>query len=340
MSKRLASMLDTTKGSIIFSSFRKDCTVCVDISDEIEISDLLLQFIGRYDDRGRSVEDIQIHINELDITQDIKGILTKELNGVNSARFEEEYRIGLEKHYVNYPTINETPESMREKGNELLSQPLGNQFLVKIGDSSNGWEGNLDIVNFIYQHINIPPLSLKNVLDMFNHRNTTNHTLLSLKPIKIVFSSSILGNINSRARGILEFSVQVQGKNPLEDRVIKLENRVEILEQKVLKIENDIVDIKTSISKIEDKIIKIKERISALETWKTEADKKISALEIWKIDVDKKISTLETWKIDVDKKISALETWKSARETLIAVKNQACTETISIDGEKGDIIIL
>lgn len=261
MNDFLNNNIDTFTGNIIFSAYMKDVFVRLNFLDSDNIIEIFLQLTGRYDDQGRGIEDLNVYLNKLDITREIREEISQELDGRNATQYISQYKECLNNHYYYYPKINETLSEMKARGNELLNSPLSKQFTSKLGDFNHGWSGHLGIFNFIYREINFPSISINRVLNLYNARNATNFSLKDLKPITFTFSSGPLFNSNSFGKGCLYFSINKIIENPIVHSVKELNAQVDSLT-------DDLKEMSNTIQTLQQQATDLAKQNTKLEKWK------------------------------------------------------------------------
>ena len=186
--------------------------------------------------------------------------------------------------------------------------------------------GHLGIVNFLFREIDIPSISIAKILTAYNAENSTDHSLSSLTPVKIAFSSGPLFNSNSVGNGCLWFTIQKQTVNPLANYVKELDARISTLEEKVNGISVTIEQIKQQVSDIITDIHEKQQRIAELENWRSSASMDIVSI---KDILDQ-----------TEERVERLEEWKARMHTSISLHNSGGEQTIRLDGEAGDILLL
>lgn len=202
---------------------------------------------------GVSCNDIHLYIDGIDFTKLFIDALKANIDKRNAADVKKEYAFALEKWLELEEKMGAaygTQDIQKEKQivQQLLNTtPLSN-VLNQLGDTKVGWGGNLHIINFLYNEIELEPVSLVKLVDK---HNTLNATQIDKQQIKrITFSSgpcrlfSNDWNPLDVPTGGLDCLFEIRYHNLLEDRVEKLEHQMETLQTE---ISNSLVAIEEAI---------------------------------------------------------------------------------------------
>lgn len=139
----------------------------------------------------------------------------------------------------------------RAKAQQLLATVPLSATLDRLGNRRAGWGGHLHIFNFLYTLIEIPPISLHELITRHNaanagaeiQREDIRTAMFSLGPCR--FFNAGWDPRNPLPAGSLSCLIESHHHDPLEDRVTALEEKLAALQAQIT---GDLKAIRTALS--------------------------------------------------------------------------------------------
>lgn len=192
---------------------------------------------------GSGLHDLHIYIKGNDITNSVIYVLKNKLDLADQNNLKSEYQLALdgwlsleEKLGDDWPPGN-ILELERNIANTLVNKLPISKNINKLGDNSVGWNGNLHIINFLYKHIKIAPISLQEVIEHFNKNNQIQIIFSELGDSELIFSSGscrlFANDWNPKKyypSGVLNYRIEYFYKNPFIDQINDIIKRLTSLE--------------------------------------------------------------------------------------------------------------
>lgn len=176
----MSNYLNTITGTIDFGPFSEETSVYLAVSkDDLQwIEDIEFILYGQPSpSNGISVDDLYIYLNGFDIHQQVLSGLRKLLDGSDQAEIKKSYqsaveeRIELDRERINrfkniifFGGLSRDLKKEEQLSEEISSRPKLSEALTKLGDRTLGHHGSVDVFNYLYRRIEIPPLSLRELI--------------------------------------------------------------------------------------------------------------------------------------------------------------------------------
>lgn len=235
--------------TLSFHGFRQYYTFDLSIQHGLPLVDVLLSLHGACDGEGRSISGIHIYLNDLDLTAAVQSSFAAAL-AKDASRVKTQYKAALAKHIARYPsgaTGGESPSAMNALGSKLLAGDLAGQVKDQLGDHRLGWAGHLGIINFLYEDIDFPPLSVSDLLNTYNSGKGTSETLTRAGKCRITVSSGSIDDPSASKVGALALRLEVMRQNPLSDKVDSLIEEVKLVQEQIKEIGLQSKDLQEAI---------------------------------------------------------------------------------------------
>ncbi len=239
------------ENTINFKIFNSEHTVLIPSQDINLLTDIYLQIYGHpsYLETGRQVgiglDDLHVYLNQYDVTNSIIVRLRNNLDNMDQERVKSQYKKALDNWLKLEENLGATyPGKGIGKDRDIAKRNLEMQpisaNLSKLGDMTSGWGGNLHIFNFLYKQIDLSTVSLKKVIEHYNSTAMEPVDLSNLGSIRITFSvgtcrlfSSAWSSIHPLPAGSLTYRLEFNYHDPLIDKVLSLEKKVNDLKTEI-----------------------------------------------------------------------------------------------------------
>lgn len=205
---------------------------------------------------GVGVDDVHVYLNDRDFTPLIIADLQGKLDTLDQHELKTQYRRALDawldletKLADAYPTNDLAAE--RATAQQLLATVPLSSTLNKLGDRRAGWGGRLHIFNFLYTVIEVPPISLNDLITSYNAANPGSEippedirtAIFSVGPCRLF--TPHWDPRDPLPAGSLSYLIEGHYHDPLEDRVKALEQNLATLQAQITA---DLRTIRTALS--------------------------------------------------------------------------------------------
>lgn len=184
--------------SITFGEFAFERVISV-LKNEDELSDVEFIFFGQPSPLTcYCPDDIHIYFNHHDLTGHTIKALKRRIDQSDQKLFLSQYKECLDKWLYFEEALGGTLPSLdpsfdltkeREAVETLLNTNPLSDNLKQLGDLNIGWRGTLHLFNFLYNQINLQPLSLKEIISSYNEVMDNKISFPPSGPWRLTFSS-------------------------------------------------------------------------------------------------------------------------------------------------------
>jgi hypothetical protein len=237
--------------SLDFGSLCHEHIIAFPLEDRTNLEFVWCQINGSARSPGLAVaravfpNDIRVFIDEVEITPSVIIELQKKIRARDVADVQREYKRGLDA-WIRLATAygNIYPGDAAKdaaQAAELSKTPDPSSLLNRLGDVQVGSGGSLHIFNFLYEHINIDPVSMWDVVATHNATAATPIDVKQSKNPKLTLSSGpcrLFGGdfdpVKFGAQGNVRLRMILSYHDPLDDRVTELERKLDRLQKQIL----------------------------------------------------------------------------------------------------------
>lgn len=238
-------------GTVHFGPYKSEYSVPAPPVSNQRLVDILVQFwtgpstIPATHSTGLvGVHSLQIFVGGIDISEGLVSQLNEFLAMRDERELIAEYSEGV-RAYLEQASLTRKSETQndREWFDDFLASGAY-RSVDSLADASQGWSGNLGIVNYLYTRIKLPPFSIATALA--NAGQTEFSSLDELSDTTIRFS-----NGSKRPAGSIDYFATYAVHDPVPDMLRKIKRKVEglnvSLEQQRVNYLNPMIDNHTTL---------------------------------------------------------------------------------------------
>jgi hypothetical protein len=176
----MSNYLNTIAGAVEFGLFSAESSVYLAVSkDDLQwIDDIDLMLHGRPSTaHGTGIDDLHIYINGVDVSAQILSGLRKLLDESDQVEIKKSYRSAIKeridrdrellnqfKNVIFFGALSRDLKREEQLGEQISNRSKLSDSLLKLGDRTLGHQGSVDIFNYLYDSIQLPPLSLRELI--------------------------------------------------------------------------------------------------------------------------------------------------------------------------------
>ena len=236
--------------SIEFAPFVHEQIIPFPLEDRVQLEFLWFQLSGAPASRegmprGIFPNSVRAYIEGVEVTQSVVTELRKKIAAKPAATVQAQYRAGMEGWLrlarafgAAYPGDIAADEA---RAAELGANADPASLLVSLGDNHIGSGGCLHIFNYLYQYIDIEPVSMWDLLTTHNASGAAPIDVKAAPAPKLVVSSGPCRLFDAafdpaafKGQGAVKLRLILSYHDPLEDLVKELERKLDRLQKQIL----------------------------------------------------------------------------------------------------------
>lgn len=235
---------------ICFAPFVHEQTIAFPLDDRIHLEFVFFQLYGLPADRdgmprGLFPNHIHAYIDGVDVTSSVIVELKKKIAERKPSDVLAQYKIGLDawlllarSYGAAYPGDIARDAAL---ATQLVTNPIPESLLDSLGNAQIGSGGCLHIFNFLYQSIDINPVSMWDVLSTHNGSGLPKVDVKGSASPKLVLSSGPCRYFDAAfdpkkflGQGAVNLRLSLSYHDPLEDKIKEMERKLDRLQKQIL----------------------------------------------------------------------------------------------------------